>query len=458
MSTHFGLRVLRVAAFAAVAVIASLVLDLSSALRADDGDADPGFGSGGLAVPGPGVAGAVVVRGDGSLRVGVDRGNDVAVLALRANGTVDTSFGVNGWRIVTPYPGGGNDDDTLGLFERPNGKLLLAVEAEDGEATRRVLVQLTAGGSLDPGFGTGGIRVLSSLPDTFAYDAAMQSDGKVVLAGICLGCEESGVSDSFVARYLADGAVDPDFGDDGWKIFDADEVGHGYDFARVVTLDTSGRILVGGLADLDDPRAWVGRLQSDGDLDGAFSGNGLQTLLEVSSQSVTALAVEPVKKTIFVATSAALPPYPVPGSSTALARLTQGGGIDSGWSGDGYYPLDLEEGTTISQILVQSDGRIVAAGTMNSNGAPWTGFFLARFFSAGVLDPSFDGNGLKRIEFDLEADGHDYVRAAALAGGRIVAVGGAASAAGYQVAALRTQSALVFEDGFERGSVTGWTE
>jgi hypothetical protein len=61
------------------------------------------------------------------------------------------------------------------------------------------------------------------------------------------------------------------------------------------------------------------------------------------------------------------------GLAVPLARLTAGGGVDSGWSGDGYFPLDLEEGTAISQILVQSDGRIVAVGS----GASAAGYQVA---------------------------------------------------------------------------------
>lgn len=461
MSVLADVRLFRVhravARLLAFAALVSLAPGLPAALCADDGDPDPGFGAAGLAVPGDGWATAVRVRADGSLRVGVQVANDIGVLALAADGSIDTTFGDDGWRVVTPYPGGGNADQLAALLVRPTGELLLVVQAENGDDSWPLLVQLTAAGALDATFGTGGIRTLSGSTDTRVRDAALQSDGKVVLVGACDGCEVSNQNDSFVARFLTDGAVDPEFGDGGWKIFNADEVDHASSSASTVILDTAERIVVGGQADfLGDARGWVGRLQTDGDLDPTFSSNGVQTLLEVPGQKVTALAVEPEKKTIFVATTAASVAYPGPGYSTALARLTEGGAIDSGWSFDGYYPLDFEEGTTISQILVQSNGRIAVTGAMNANGSQWSGFFLARFLSTGLLDPSFDGNGLKRIEFDLETDGHDISSAAALSGGRIVAVGAAALGFGYQVALVRTQSTLVFEDGFERGSTTAW--
>ena len=97
-------------------------------------------------------------------------------------------------------------------------------------------------------------------------------------------------------------------------------------------------------------------------------------------------------------------------------------------------------------------------GTIDANGTQLAGFLLARFRATGTLDPAFDGNGLKRIEFDLDADARDFAMAATLAGGRIVAVGGAPDNGGsaLKIAVLRTQSALIFSDGFERGSRAGW--
>ncbi|MBZ0089096.1 MAG: hypothetical protein K8H90_01830, partial [Thermoanaerobaculia bacterium] len=71
---------------------------------------------------------------------------------------------------------------------------------------------------------------------------------------------------------------------------------------------------------------------------------------------------------------------------------------------------------------------------------------------------TFDDNGVKRIEFDLVPNAYDAAYAVATMGGRLVAVGlaGAGGDQEQEMAVVRTQNALIFSDGFERGSTTAW--
>lgn len=120
--------------------------------------------------------------------------------------------------------------------------------------------------------------------------------------------------------------------------------------------------------------------------------------------------------------------------------------------------LDLEEGVRLDAVAFQSDGRIVAAGTIDVNGLQEGGFFLARVLAGGTLDASFDGNGVKRVEFDLVPNAPAQGLAMTLSGGRLVAAGLAPGAAdGDAFAILRTDNASIFTDGFERGATGAWT-
>ncbi|MEO8276950.1 MAG: hypothetical protein ABI639_12085, partial [Thermoanaerobaculia bacterium] len=346
------------------------------------------------------------------------------------------------------------------LLERPDGSLLLVGNIDDVHGTTPALLQVTADGEPDPDFGTDGVRMVSV---SFQWDwvrvyaAALQSDGKVLLAGTCIGCLSEGGVDTFVARFGTSGAADPAFGTNGWVVFNADELGDGPSEAHAVAIDSANRIVLGGSSNTGAQlRPYVARRLANGSPDPNFAGaNGISTLVDVAEQYVTALAVDPVHKTIVVATGDSSSAFP---ASAGVARLTNAGTLDATFSGDGVYPLTLEEGTYFSQVLLQSDEKIVAVGTINANGTQTAGFLLARFRTNGTLDPTFDGNGLKRIEFDLETDGRDYATAATLTGGRIVAVGGATSNGGTasQIALLRTQSTLVFRDNFERANRTAW--
>lgn len=67
---------------------------------------------------------------------------------------------------------------------------------------------------------------------------------------------------------------------------------------------------------------------------------------------------------------------------------------DTDFGAGGVLDLDLEEGPRINAVAFQSDGRLVAAGTIDANGSQTGGFLLAGV-ADGALDASCDANGLE---------------------------------------------------------------
>ena len=74
-------------------------------------------------------------------------------------------------------------------------------------------------------------------------------------------------------------------------------------------------------------------------------------------------------------------------------------------------------------LTVQSDGKLVGVGMIRGTAGAHQNFALVRLLADGTLDPSFDGNGVRNVEFGLPASGDDQAAFATLAGGRLVAVG-----------------------------------
>ena len=112
-----------------------------------------------------------------------------AVARYLSDGTLDTSFGTQG--IVTTDVGSGSDllasDLALGAAD---GFVLAG-----GTNSSFAAVRYDSTGTLRTGFGTNG-RVVTSNPDgSAASSVAIQSDGRVVLAG--------GYGHIFVVRYQA---------------------------------------------------------------------------------------------------------------------------------------------------------------------------------------------------------------------------------------------------------------
>ena len=80
----------------------------------------------------------------------------------------------------------------------------------------------------------------------------------------------------------------------------------------------------------------------------------------------------------------------------ALARYNRDGTLDSTF-GDGGKVLTTFEPNSIdgaNAVVIQPDGKIVAAGGTRSAGAPRADLAVARYLPNGSLDASFDGDGL----------------------------------------------------------------
>ena len=93
-------------------------------------------------------------------------------------GDLDTTFGSGGKKTVNF----GGIDAAQAVLVQPNGRIVAA--GGGGPASSFCVVRLRANGTLDPTFGSGGKRMIDFGGDNEAvYGAALQPDGKIVLAG-----------------------------------------------------------------------------------------------------------------------------------------------------------------------------------------------------------------------------------------------------------------------------------
>ncbi len=441
-----------------------LLAAAATAVAAVDGDLDPTFGGDGIVASNFGtgwqVARAVAALPDGSLLVGGSYGTatnttDFYVVRYQPNGFVDGDWGSFGGQQIPVEIFAGAEDDLRALVPDDSGAVvLLGTTAASGGAILPGLARLAAGGDLDPGFGTGGIALGDSYPwggAKHTYGASAHLDG-FLFAGGCTACGGGGTSGFFFYRTLANGSPDPGFGAGGWL-----GIASGFNSgtnAWELTTTADGKILFGATyKPLGAEEVWIYRLLPSGAPDPAFGGgDGLATFQVPNSWNPSALAVDPVDGSIYVGLREALEESGA--TSGSVARLAANGDLDVAF---GFPDLTLEEGSTVEDLVVTSDRKIVTVGQIDANGAQAGGFFFARLLPTGVLDASFDGNGLKRVEVDAVPDANDAGIGVTLAGGRPVAVGRSATTqAGYRFAAIRLTDDLIFTDGFERGSSASW--
>ena len=104
----------------------------------------------------------------------------------------------------------------------------------------------------------------------------------------------------------------------------------------------------------------------------------------------------------------------------ALARYNANGTLDTSFSADGKQTSDFGADDEANGVVLQVDGKIVAAGGTGNFGTGTVNFALARYNVDGTLDTSFSGNGRQTTDFG----GSDFASGVALQGdGKIVAVG-----------------------------------
>jgi uncharacterized delta-60 repeat protein len=226
-----------------------------------------------------------------------------------------------------------------------------------------------APGDLDPTFGIGG-RLYPPSGAQIQYavvnDVVVQSDQKIL------------VSDgSLLSRYLPNGTLDPTFGVGG-QVFLVGGGGWG-----TLALQSDGKILVAA--------GNIFRYKTDGNLDTAFDGDGVLSFK--GGFEPHRLAVQNDGKIIVAGTRYI--PFSGNRNLFGLARLNSDGSFDTAFGTNGIVTTEFLESSDLSNMVIQADGKIVAAGgTCNGSNASNCTIALSRYNVDGSLDTSFGTSGL----------------------------------------------------------------
>ncbi len=230
-----------------------------------------------------------------------------------------------------------------------------------------------AGGTLDPGFGTGG-RVTTVFPNgSYANAVAVATDGTIVAVGAAAGPSNNG--EFAVARYLSDGSPDLTFSGNG-RLTTA--IAGGGDEAASVAIQPDGKIVVAG--NDNRQRFAVVRYMPGGSRDQSFGRHGVVlTNLTPGQDLGYDVAIQDNGKIVVVGTQGT-------GSAFAIVRYLSNGDLDPAFGGDGTR--SIVRGGVARAVVLQPDGRILVTGYDG------TGLVLARLRVNGSLDPTFAGDGI----------------------------------------------------------------
>jgi uncharacterized delta-60 repeat protein len=213
---------------------------------------------------------------------------DFAVYRYLSDGTPDAAFSGDGMAKIGF--GAGRQDFAADLVIQSDGKIIVVGYTGDANDANHnfAIARLNANGSLDATFSGDGIQVTNFGGDDFAYDVALQTDGKIVVAG-----EKDTVLFQFaVARYNTNGSPDTSFNSSGRKAFSVLPGVHSVAVAVNVQLD--GKIVLAGRAGSEGLADFaLVRLNGGGSLDTTFSGDGKVTIDFGGDDFGRALALQP---------------------------------------------------------------------------------------------------------------------------------------------------------------------
>jgi uncharacterized delta-60 repeat protein len=311
-----------------------------------DGSFDPTFDGGGTVSINFGlidVGQAVALQPDGKIVVaGFTHSavsGDVAVLRLRPNGSLDLDFDVDG-SVTIDY--GGVDDAASAVLVQPDGKIVVVGHGNPNLDV--AITRLNPDGSPDATFDGDGTVGVNLGGDDDGVAAALQADGKIVIAGFT-----SLSQSTVVLRLLPDGALDASFDFDGVRTISYGGLSAGTGIA----VQSDGNILVGGWGGPSGDFT-VARLDPSGGADTSFAGDGARFVNLGGDDSARTLLLQPNGKIVLVGDRNEF--------DVAAVRLNTDASLDFSFDGIGSLLVNFGGEERAKGAALQADGKIVVVG------------------------------------------------------------------------------------------------
>ena len=394
-------------------VTAALLLIVAAAAPAMalPGDLDPTFDGDGrvtIALPGEAQAAAVAMQGKKIVVGGAQQPSAPSMLIarLRAGGALDPGFGKAGFVNVAASDEGDWLEDLLVMDD---GRIVAAGGALVNGQARFLLVRLLPDGRRDRTFGGDGI-VTTAFPGgpASAESVNLMPDGSIVAGGAVGDYPTSALA---VARYRPDGRRDRSFSVDGLVSVSFPTRPYAYVDDLVAWRSPADHLLVVGTARLEgEEDVAIVSLEPDGKRDRDFGGGDGKALFDYAAADRTgSVVLQPMGYFVVVGVSN-------PGGEwgAMLVRFNASGHVDYEWATSGVAYHDVTPGFDYWGASAPVGKKIVVAGAIESAGG------LMRVRANGALDPGFAGGSVAVV---YPEGGSGFSDVAIQPDGRIVAAG-----------------------------------
>jgi uncharacterized delta-60 repeat protein len=337
-----------------------------------------------------------------------------AIVRYTLDGSLDTSFG-NGGIVTNPISGPTDYGEAVVV----QGTLFQPREITVGGwgSGGFELARYTVAGALDTTFGSNGTGKVT-LPFGPGADAEVYGmaiqSGEFVLAGYEGVYQHS--YDFAAARFTSGGVVDTNFGNGGVLTANFTDLASQ---AQGVAIQSDGRIVLAGSANNSTNNVFaLARYNPDGSLDPGFGLSGKVTTPVGTNDSIAnAVQIQTDGKIVAAGTG---------NGDFAVARYTTNGSLDTSFGSAGKA-ITAPAGAA-NAMAIQPDGKIIVAGTRNGH------YSLARYTTNGAPDNSFGGGGSVSTAIG-DTDAAQAVRVQT--DGKIVAAGTSVTGSSYDFSLVR---------------------
>ena len=377
----------------AVTAIYNPTADIALERYNADGSLDASFGDAGVVTIDVNAGsndrpGEAVLLPDGKILIGGKSDGGILLLRVEQDGSVDTSFGTDGWLTLDQDPD--EVDYPWGFVVRPTGEIVVinTVDVSIGNGYGSV-IQFTADGALDAAFGTNGVLTIdngSTNATEWLYAIALASSGDVYVLGSAF-VEINGTDETFVYRVTPSGSLDPAFDGEGYRLL---PIGTESEVPSVITVLPNDQVLVGGTTTMgvvDHP--FLAKLNGDGSYDPTFGSAGVQIMTAIHSQGISELFILPGGQILMSGQASN-----GVGTDMLIARLHADGSFDTGFGTEGVTrtligsPAGWESG---GALALAADGNYIMTGVTGTSFAGTSTQVLLKYLS-GNLAGMAEGN------------------------------------------------------------------
>jgi uncharacterized delta-60 repeat protein len=327
-----------------------------------DGSLDPAFGGGRVRTDFEGSGDSaedVVEQPDGKLVVAGLSDRQFAFARYNNDASLDTTFSADG-KVTLSFGEGSGGANAVAL--QADGRIVAAGEASGATSNDFALARLNPNGSLDTTFGSGVVLTDLSGAEDVATSLAVQADGKIIAAGMALPSR-----DVLLARYNANGSLDPSFDGDG-------KVRTTQPCCAIwprLAVQSDGKILVAAGSELL-------RYNVDGSLDSTFGTAGRVSTTQISTQAVS---LQADGKIVVAGTSRDV------GLSGFWVSLYARDGTEDPNFNSMLVRAGTPTGLPVAAVGLQSDNKIVVAGSTGAD-TSHVDFIVLRFLNPAPPAPT----------------------------------------------------------------------